>query len=55
VVVHGHAHEIATTEDLLAAEDLPLFPWHASPKRRWVRVVATSISGRRFEVVRGRA
>jgi hypothetical protein len=32
-------------------EDLPLFPWHASPKPRWVRIAVGAISGRRFEVV----
>ena len=51
VVVHGTAHEIETVEDLLAAEDLPLFPWHASAKPRWVRIVPDRVSGRRFEVV----
>lgn len=52
VVVRGAAHEIEEVEDLLRAEDLPLFPWHASPKHRWVRITPTTISGRRFEVVR---
>lgn len=54
VVVKGEAHEIEELEDLLRAEDLPLFPWHASPKHRWVRIRPTEVSGRRFEVVRER-
>lgn len=54
VVVHGSAHEIEELEDLLRAEDLPLFPWHAAPKHRWVRITPTEVSGRRFEVVRAR-
>ena len=33
------------------ALDLPLFPWHAAPKHRFVRIEPVDISGRRFEVV----
>jgi hypothetical protein len=28
-----------------------LFPWHAAPKHRFVRIEPEDISGRRFEVV----
>ena len=31
--------------------DLPLFPWHASPKHRFVRIVPDELTGRRFTVV----
>lgn len=51
VVVHGVAHEIEAVEELLRAENLPLFPWNASPKHRWVRVTVDEVQGRRFEVV----
>jgi nitroimidazol reductase NimA-like FMN-containing flavoprotein (pyridoxamine 5'-phosphate oxidase superfamily) len=51
VVIKGRAHEIEALDELMAAEDLPLFPWHASPKARWVRIQAERVSGRRFHVV----
>ncbi len=54
VVLKGTAREIDEVEDLLKAEDLPLFPWHASPKHRWVRIRPTELTGRRFEVVHHR-
>ncbi len=50
VVVKGWAHELERVEELLHAEDLPLFPWNASPKFRWVRIEPDEITGRRFEV-----
>lgn len=50
VVVKGKAVEIEAIEDQLHAEDLPLFPWHISPKRRFVRINPTQITGRRFHV-----
>ena len=31
--------------------DMPLFPWHAAPKQRFVRIDAEELSGRRFHVV----
>jgi hypothetical protein len=36
---------------LIDALDLPLFPWHASPKHRFVRIEPVEITGRRFHVV----
>ena len=51
VVLKGVAHEIEALEEQLRVEDLPLFPWHASPKHRWVRIEPAEVSGRRFEVV----
>ncbi|MEZ5218401.1 MAG: pyridoxamine 5'-phosphate oxidase family protein [Ilumatobacteraceae bacterium] len=53
VVLKGWATEIERVEDLLSAEDLPLFPWNAAPKSRWVRVEPQDVSGRRFAVVDG--
>ena len=51
VVVKGHAVEIEGMYELLHAEDLPLFPWHAGPKHRFVRIEPVEITGRRFHVV----
>jgi len=51
VVLKGRAVEIEQLHDLLAATDLPLFPWHAPPKPRIVRIEPDLISGRRFHVL----
>jgi nitroimidazol reductase NimA-like FMN-containing flavoprotein (pyridoxamine 5'-phosphate oxidase superfamily) len=51
VVVKGHARELELLQDLFEALDLPLFPWHASPKHRFVRIVPEEVTGRRFHVV----
>jgi uncharacterized protein len=51
VVVKGHASEIERMQDVFDALDLPLFPWHASPKHRFVRIEPSDVSGRRFHVV----
>jgi hypothetical protein len=50
VVVKGHATEIERMQDVFDALDLPLFPWHATPKPRFVRIEPFDISGRRFHV-----
>jgi hypothetical protein len=34
----------------VATAELPLFPWHASPKGRFVRVLPDEVTGRRFPV-----
>jgi nitroimidazol reductase NimA-like FMN-containing flavoprotein (pyridoxamine 5'-phosphate oxidase superfamily) len=51
VVVKGKATELELLQDLFEALDLPLFPWHASPKHRFVRIVPEAVTGRRFHVV----
>jgi nitroimidazol reductase NimA-like FMN-containing flavoprotein (pyridoxamine 5'-phosphate oxidase superfamily) len=51
VVIKGHAVEIEKMYDLLDALDLPLFPWQAAPKHRFVRIEPVEITGRRFQVV----
>ena len=51
VVVKGRAEEISRSQELLDTADLPLFPWHAAPKQRFVRIVPDEITGRRFRVV----
>jgi uncharacterized protein len=54
VVVKGSAVEIEQLLGRFEAADLPLFPWHAGPKHRVVRIDPESISGRRFEVIEER-
>jgi nitroimidazol reductase NimA-like FMN-containing flavoprotein (pyridoxamine 5'-phosphate oxidase superfamily) len=51
VIVKGHAVELQRMHEVFAAADLPLFPWHASPKHRFVRIEPVLISGRRFQIV----
>lgn len=51
VVVKGHAGEIATMHGVFEALELPLFPWHAAPKHRFVRILPDEITGRRFTVL----
>lgn len=51
VVIKGHAVEIESMEEVFDALDLPLYPWHASPKHRFVRIVPDEITGRRFTIV----
>ncbi len=50
VVLKGRAQEIADMYELFDAQDLPLFPWNAAPKYRFVRIVPTETTGRRFIV-----
>jgi uncharacterized protein len=50
VVVKGHGEELTRLDDLVSAEGLPLAPWHAAPKGRFVRVVPHEVTGRRFPV-----
>jgi uncharacterized protein len=51
VVVKGYANEIEQMHQYFEALDLPLFPWHAGPKHRFVRIEPVEITGRRFHVV----
>ena len=51
MVVKGRAVEMAKMHELFEATDLPLFPWHAAPKHRFVRIEPMEITGRRFHVV----
>jgi nitroimidazol reductase NimA-like FMN-containing flavoprotein (pyridoxamine 5'-phosphate oxidase superfamily) len=53
VVAKGPAIELGSMTELFAAEDLPLFPWHASPKPRYVRIRPQEVTGRRFQVATG--
>ena len=51
VVVKGPASEIESMYDVVEALALPLFPWHAAPKHRFVRIEPDEVSGRSFHVV----
>ena len=51
VVVKGRAEQVRRLEDLLDTAGLPLFPWHAAPKQRFVRIVPDGVTGRRFTTV----
>lgn len=50
VVIRGHGEEISRGPDLIDTVELPLFPWQAGDKGRFIRIVPTSISGRRFPI-----
>ena len=50
VVIKGRAEEIKDGPDLLETVELPLFPWQAGDKGRFIRIVPTTTSGRRFPV-----
>jgi len=50
VVVKGEAQHVNRLYDMLEVIELPLFPWHASPKPHFIRITADTITGRRFEV-----
>jgi hypothetical protein len=49
VVIRGNAEEIRG-QDLISTIDLPLFPWQAGDKGRFIRIVPTATSGRRFPI-----
>jgi hypothetical protein len=53
VVLKGQAERLEHFPDIYEAENLPIFPWQASPKQWIVRVVPARVTGRRFTVVRG--
>ncbi len=51
VIIKGRADLIEKMDDVWQAEDLPLFPWLATPKPNFVRITPQSVTGRRFHVV----
>ena len=51
VVLKGEAREIEHMIEYFDAEELPLFPWHASDKPDFVRLEPIEVTGRRFHVV----
>ena len=50
VVIKGRAYDIEHMLELFDALDLPLHPWHSSPRHRFLRIVPDEITGRRFRV-----
>jgi nitroimidazol reductase NimA-like FMN-containing flavoprotein (pyridoxamine 5'-phosphate oxidase superfamily) len=55
VVVKGQAREALSLHEVLSNLELPLFPWHRSPKPRFVQIVPDEVTGRRFTVDRDAA
>lgn len=51
VVIKGRAEGIREIDDLMDTVDLPLFPWQDGAKDFFIRLVPTSVTGRRFAVV----
>ena len=50
VHVKGHAEVLEPSPELMAGVGLTLFPWQAGHKDHFVRIVPTTVSGRRFTV-----
>jgi nitroimidazol reductase NimA-like FMN-containing flavoprotein (pyridoxamine 5'-phosphate oxidase superfamily) len=50
VVIKGTAERPQGIDDATKTAMLPLFPWQAGEKNRYVRIVPDEISGRRFSV-----
>ena len=48
VVVKGHAATINQTPELMSTVQLPLHPWEAGRKDRFMRLIPETISGRAF-------
>lgn len=51
VVVKGRAQQITDTAGLMDTLRLPLFPWQGGEKGKFVRIVPTEVTGRRFPIV----
>ena len=50
MVLKGKAESIKLTQDVLDTVGLLLFPWQAGRKDHFIRVVPTSMTGRRFKI-----
>ena len=50
VVLKGSAVQLESIEDILASEELPLFPWQSGEKNHFVRIDPVQTSGRSFTV-----
>jgi hypothetical protein len=53
VVVKGTAFEVDNAFERFRIEDLPLYPWVAGDKPRYVQIEPSLVTGRRFHVVPG--
>ena len=52
-VIKGTAEAPRGIEDIIETTLLPIFPWQAGIKSRYVRIVPTEVNGRRFQVQSG--
>ena len=52
VLVRGEATEITDPDDLARVRQLPLSPWAPGAKTRYVRILPSSLTGRRIAVPR---
>ncbi|MDO8382184.1 MAG: pyridoxamine 5'-phosphate oxidase family protein [Microbacterium sp.] len=50
VVVRGHAHRLTVSDEVHAADELPLRPWIPTLKYNYVRVTPASLTGRAFAI-----
>jgi hypothetical protein len=50
VVVKGQGTAVSRPDEILDTAGLSLFPWEAGRKDHFIRIVPTSITGRRFTV-----
>lgn len=50
VVLKGAAVQLESIEDILASEELPLFPWQSGEKNHFVRIEPAQTSGRSFSI-----
>lgn len=50
VMIQGTAELITGIEETLDTFNLMLFPWDSGPKDQFVRIIPTSMTGRRFKV-----
>lgn len=52
-LIKGTAEQPRTIPDILDTVALPIFPWQAGDKSRYVRIVPSDITGRRFRIQPG--
>jgi nitroimidazol reductase NimA-like FMN-containing flavoprotein (pyridoxamine 5'-phosphate oxidase superfamily) len=50
VVVTGTAQQLDSPAEIAEAEALPLHPWTATTKLRWVRITTSGVTGRVFRL-----
>lgn len=50
VVLKGRAVQLESIEDILASEELPLFPWQGGDKNHFLRIEPVQTSGRSFTI-----
>ena len=52
VVLKGRAVQLESIEEVLASEELPLFPWQSGEKNHFMRIEPAQTSGRSFIINR---